>query len=60
MSGREGGGHDWGVNMLGWLGLTDYCVGMAETVHWAGLTLFIFPLPWLAIFLWNRFFKVAP
>ncbi len=42
MSGREGGGHDWG-NMLGCLGLADYCVGMAQVVHWAGLSLFIFP-----------------
>lgn len=54
MSGREGGGHDWG-NMLGMLGLTDYCVGMAEVVHWAGLTLMLFPLAWLPVYLWSRY-----
>jgi hypothetical protein len=59
MSGREGGGHDWG-NMLGWLGLTGHCVGMAEVVHWAGMTLFIFPLGWLLTFLWTRFVQVTP
>jgi hypothetical protein len=58
MSGREGGGHDWG-NMLGMTGLTDYCVGMGETVHWAGCTLALFPFAWLAIFLWQRFFKTT-
>jgi|SRR5581483_2175742 len=58
MSGKEGGGHDWG-NMLGWLGLTNDCVGMAEVVHWVGLTLFVFPLPWLLVYLWKRFVKIT-
>jgi hypothetical protein len=57
MNGHEGGGHDWG-NMLGWLGLTNHCVGMAQAVHWAGLTLFIFPLPCLLVFLGSRFVKI--
>lgn len=54
MSGREGGGHDWG-NMLGIMGLTDDCVGMAEVVHWAGLTLMLFPLAWVPVYLWGRY-----
>ena len=58
MSGREGGGHDWG-NMLGWLGLTDHCVGMAQVVQWCGLSLFIFPLPFLLMVLWIRFVKAT-
>ena len=58
MTGKEGGGHDW-ANMLGWLGLTDYCVGMATVVYWFGTTLFLFPIPWLMIFLWNRYVQTT-
>jgi hypothetical protein len=58
MTGKEGGGHDW-ANMLGWLDLTDDCVGMATVVYWVGTTLFLFPIPWLIIFLWNRYVKTA-
>ena len=58
MSGREGGGHDWG-NMLGMMGLTNHCVGMAETMHWAGCALFFFPAMWLPVYLWGRFIKTS-
>jgi hypothetical protein len=58
MSGRESGGHDWG-NMLGMMGLTDHCVGMAECVHWAGTSLMLFPAGWFLVYLWNRFIHLA-
>ena len=56
MSGREGGGHDW-ANMLGMMGLTNHCVGMAECVDWAGCSLMVFPLAWGLVYLGNRFIR---
>lgn len=52
LSGSEGGGHDWG-HMLGSLGLTDYCVGIGQSVFLLGCWLVLLPPLWVMIVLWR-------
>jgi hypothetical protein len=46
MSGSEGGMHDWGY-LFGAIGMTDYCVGIAQIIFFAGCWLMAFAPAWM-------------
>lgn len=48
LSGREGGGHDWGY-MLGALGLSAWCVEAGRLIHFAGVALMSVAPAWGAL-----------
>jgi hypothetical protein len=54
MSGAEGGMHDWGT-MFGSLGLTQYSVGIGQTIFFAGCFLMTFAPAWGVQSLFRRF-----
>lgn len=58
MSGREGGGHDWGY-ILDHLGLLNHAVGIGQLFFFLGLSLMVLPLSVSLCRLWTRFFPAS-